>query len=91
MHFLNSNFPMCGCRKGSFFFIKHTLFRNKRFVLNEMFLFMLIRIGLKVLELKMSASVIMFHIGKFEFKKCIFLNSAVIASTNLSDLFSDLT
>ena len=30
-------------------------------------------------------------IGKFEFKKCIFWNSAVIASTDLSDLFSDLT
>ena len=31
------------------------------------------------------------HIGKFEFKKCILGISAVIASTNLRDLFSDLT
>ena len=31
------------------------------------------------------------HIGKFEFKKCIFFIPAIIASTDLSDLFSDLT
>ena len=32
-----------------------------------------------------------FHIGKFEFKKCILGISSVIASTNLRDLFSDPT
>ena len=31
------------------------------------------------------------HIGIFGFKTCIFFSPAVIASTNLSDLFSDLT
>ena len=31
------------------------------------------------------------HIGIFGFKTCIFFSSAVIASTNLSDLFSDPT
>ena len=33
----------------------------------------------------------MVHIGIFGFKMCIFFSSAVIASANLSDLFSDLT